>query len=248
MKALLSTAVLAFCLSAVLAAAEKPKAYITGLTNPESVCYGPKGLLYVTEIGEFDKAGDGKVSVIEDGKARTFATGLDDPKGMVFYRDALYVTDRTKIVKIDEQGQTSVYAAADQFPSSPKFLNDIAIDNLSGIFLVSDSGDQKGHAGAVYWIDIRLGKITTLADTQTIPDLHTPNGVIFDGSSAALVADFGSGALYRVRASDRSAHQRLSRDSTAPTAWFGTISAGCSSPPGKPAKFLPFRARVRSRF
>jgi glucose/arabinose dehydrogenase len=205
MKTFLSSTVLIFCLSAVSAAAETPKASLTGLKNPESVCYGPKGLLYVTEIGEFDTAGDGKVTVIEDGKARTFATGLDDPKGIVFYKDALYVTDRTKIVKVDDQGQTSVYAAADRFPTPPQFLNDIAIDAVNGIFLVSDSGDRKGKDGAVYWIDVRLDKITTLVDSQTIPELHTPNGVIFDGSSSVLVADFGSGAVYRVRVPDRSA-------------------------------------------
>lgn len=197
MRRILASAVLSLCLTSV-AAAEAPQPYLSGLKNPESVCYGPQGQLYATEIGEFDKDGDGTVSVIEDGKARTFASGLDDPKGMVFYKDALYVTDRTKVVKIDDQGKTSVFAAASEFPVPPKFLNDIAVEPGSGIIVVSDSGDRKGQGGAVFWIDTQQNKITTLVDAQVIPELHTPNGVIFDGASAVLLADFGSGNLYRV--------------------------------------------------
>lgn len=205
MTGILLRVLVLMCLPAVAAAAALPPADVTGLKNPESACYGPKGLLYVTEIGEFDTAGDGRVTVIEDGKSRPFATGLDDPKGIVFYKDALYVTDRTRIVKVDDEGHTSVFAAASEFPASPLFLNDIAVEPASGLLLVSDSGDRHGQGGAVYWIDINLHKITTLADSQTIPALHTPNGVTFDGASFALVADFGSGAVYRVNATTRAA-------------------------------------------
>lgn len=202
---LLCSALFCLLLAAPAGAAEAPKPAVTGLKNPESVCYGPQGLLYVTEIGEFDKDGDGTVSVIEDGKARTFATGLDDPKGIVFYKDALYVADKTKVVKIDDQGKTSVYAAAADFPTSPKFLNDVAIEPATGILLVSDSGDLKGKGGAVFWIDVQQHKITTLVDAQVIPDLNTPNGVTFDGATAVLVADFGNGNLYRVQVATHAA-------------------------------------------
>jgi glucose/arabinose dehydrogenase len=188
-------------------AAEKPQPVASGLVNPESVCYGPQGLLYVTEIGEFDKAGDGKVSVIKDGKPETFATGLDDPKGIVFHKDELYVTDKDKIVKINASGKTSVFQPASAFPKPPLFLNDIAVDSGNGIFLVTDSGDLKGKGGALYRIDVRLNKIEMVADTTTIPELNTPNGVAFDGESSALLADFGSGALYSVRFHDKKAQK-----------------------------------------
>src|SRR5262245_47668228 len=88
-------------LTALAAAAELPAPVVTGLKNPESVCIGPGGALYVTEIGEFDKDGDGQVSIIKDGKAQPFATGLDDPKGIVASGDALYVADKKRVVKID---------------------------------------------------------------------------------------------------------------------------------------------------
>jgi gluconolactonase len=54
-------------------AAERPKPLVSGLKSPESVCLGPDGAAYVTEIGEFGKDGDGRVSVIRDGNATVFA-------------------------------------------------------------------------------------------------------------------------------------------------------------------------------
>ena len=58
----------------------------------------------------------------------------------------------------------------------------------------------------VYRIDIRLNKIETVANTETIPTLHTPNGVAFDGEHC-LIADFGNGTLTRVNIADRSAEK-----------------------------------------
>lgn len=207
MKRLFCGAIAALALSAVAQGAETPTAFVKGLAMPESVCYGPKGLLYVTEIGEFGKDGDGKVTVIENGEAKPFATGLDDPKGIVFFKDALYLTDKTKVIKVDANGKTSVYAAPEAFPKTPIFLNDIAVDVPNGIFLVSDSGDNKGKGGAIYRIDDRLHKIELVADTDTIPELNKPNGVAFDGASHAIFADMNQGALYRVRMHDKKAEK-----------------------------------------
>lgn len=193
-------------LASLAAAADKPKASVEGLKMPESVCIGMKGLLYVSEIGEFGKDGDGKITVIENGKAKTFAEGLDDPKGIVFFKDALYTTDKTKIVKIDAAGKTSVYQAADKFPVKPIFLNDIAVDQPNGIFLVSDSGAD-GKGGAAFRIDVRLNKIDQIASADNISGLTKPNGIAFDGGSHFLLADMGRGELYRVRFQDKVAEK-----------------------------------------
>src|SRR5437868_1271885 len=79
-----------FCLACLLlplpaAAQEKklPPPLVTGLKNPESVAVGLDGRIYITEIGEFNKDGDGRVMVVQNGQAVPFATGLDDPKGIV---------------------------------------------------------------------------------------------------------------------------------------------------------------------
>jgi len=188
-------------------AADLPQPIVSGLKNPESVCVGSDGRMYVTEIGEFGKDGDGQVSVIVDGKAKSFATGLDDPKGIVAFQNALYIADKTRIVKVDAQGQATTFTAADRFPAPPLFLNDIAIEPEGGSLFVSDSGDTKGSGGAVYRINVKSGKTGLVVDARSLPGLNTPNGLALDGASHLLLADFGSGVLYRIKLADRSAQK-----------------------------------------
>lgn len=189
-------------LATPLFAAELPKPFVTGLKNPESVCIGPDGLTYVTEIGEFDKDGDGAVTVIKDGKAVPFATKLNDPKGIVASADALFVTDKKRVLKIDLKGNVTTLAASDKFPAPPLFLNDIELDRENGRLYVSDSGDLKGAGGAVYRIDLRSNKLDLIIDSKRLPGLNTPNGLAMDGASHLLLADFGSGFLYRIKLED----------------------------------------------
>jgi glucose/arabinose dehydrogenase len=181
-----------------------PKPMVTGLKNPESVAVGMDGRIYVSEIGEFGKDGDGRIVVIDkSGKATPFATGLDDPKGIVYWQKSLFVTDNKRVWRIDEKGNAIVFAAKEAFPIEPLFLNDIAVDE-KGVLYVSDSGDLKGKGGAVFRIDLK-GKVSLVADAKTIPGLKTPNGLVLDGVSHLLMLDFGSGELLRIRIADGSA-------------------------------------------
>ena len=189
-------------LATPLFAADLPKPFVTGLKNPESVCLAPDGLFYVTEIGDFDKDGDGAVTVIKDGKPVPFAPKLDDPKGIVAGPEAFYVTDKKRVLKIDLKGNVTTLAAADKFPTPPLFLNDIELDRENGLLYVSDSGDLKGGAGAVYRIDTKSGKVDLVVDAKRLPGLNTPNGLAMDGASHLLLADFGSGILYRIKLAD----------------------------------------------
>lgn len=184
-------------------AADLPKPLVTGMKNPESVCLGSDGRMYITEIGEFDKDGDGLVSVVVDGKATPFAKGLDDPKGIVSFQNVFYVTDKKQVLKVDGQGHVTKFVPADKFPTPPIFLNDIAIEPESGTLFVSDSGD-KGSGGAVFRIDAKSGKTSVVVDAMTLPGLNTPNGLNLDGASHLLLADFGSGILYRIKLADKS--------------------------------------------
>src|SRR5437660_9303700 len=93
-----------------LATGKVLKPMITGLKNPESVAVGSDGRIYITEIGEFGKDGDGRVLVVKDGKAVPFTTGLDDPKGLVAWRGSLYTTDKTRVLRIDKNGKAKVLA------------------------------------------------------------------------------------------------------------------------------------------
>lgn len=167
----------------------------TGLAMPESVFAAPDGSLYVSEIGEFGKNGDGIISKIAaDGTKTVFATGLNDPKGLDMFDGQLVVADVDQVVKVDAQGKVTVLAAASAFPHKPVFLNDIEIDGLGNVY-VSDSGDDQGKGAGIFKIDAH-GKVSQLL--QANAGIKRPNGLLMDGPNAMLVADFGTGKLFRV--------------------------------------------------
>ena len=111
--------------SAITASASKQK--VTGLKTPESAVQAKNGRIFVSEIGEFGKDDDGQISEINSaGTARVFASGLDDPQGLAVIGEYLYVTDKTKILKINfKNANTNVFVAARAFQSPPQFLNDL---------------------------------------------------------------------------------------------------------------------------
>ncbi len=171
---------------------------ITGLKTPESVVQGIDGRIYVSEINEFGKDGDGQVTVIDqDGKVSVFAVGLDDPKGLAIIGQNLYAADKNKIIKITQDGKTSVFVPSSAFPTMPVFLNDLEAD-LQGNLYVSDSGDilGKGGGGAIYKISPQ-GQVTLLVNDKQNPSLTGPNGLLADDTGNFLLeVDFVSGILY----------------------------------------------------
>jgi sugar lactone lactonase YvrE len=188
----------------VWAGEQRPTALVTGLRNPQSVAVGADGQTYVSEGGEPGKDGEGRILVRDKaGKSVPFATGLDDPRGLVFWQKWLFVTDPKRIWRIDEKGRAVIFAAQEAFPTAPHSLQAIAVDE-NGILYVSDAGDQKGHGGSVYRIDSR-GRVRGIADTRSIPALKTPSGVVLDGMSHLLLLDSATGELLRVRIADGTA-------------------------------------------
>ncbi|HVJ81071.1 MAG TPA: PQQ-dependent sugar dehydrogenase [Planctomycetia bacterium] len=185
-------------------AADAPKTLTTGLVNPESVAINRFGRIFVSEIGEFGKAGDGRILAIDAaGKATPFTTGLDDPKGLAFASDVLFVTDVDKVIRIDEKGGAKVFAAKEAFPRKPVFLNDVVVDP-KGVVYVSDSGDNKDDHGAIFRIEPN-GRVSLVASDKSIPDLKGPNGLALDGVNHLLNVDFVGGVLRRVKIADGSA-------------------------------------------
>lgn len=171
---------------------------ITGLKTPESAVQAKDGRIFVSEIGEFGKDGDGQVSVIENGQVRTFAKDLDDPKGLAIIGNHLYVADKTKILKISlSDGKTSTFVAATAFASVPQFLNDLEADPQGNLY-VSDSGDimGTGKGGAIYKVDAN-GHATLLIDGKQDARVMAPNGLLADDAGNILIyVDFTSGILY----------------------------------------------------
>ena len=180
----------------IASAQAKEPTKITGLKTPESVVQTKDGNIYVSEINEFGKDGDGQISKIDKfGNVTVFAKGLDDPKGLATIGDKLYVADKTKVLEVNSDGSWVVYA--DKFPVTPQFLNDLEADKLGNLY-VSDSGDLKA-GGAIYKI-AKGGAVTTVVDSKN-PDIHAPNGLLFEGRDNLLEVDFDTGILYRINIS-----------------------------------------------
>ena len=170
-----------------------PQDTVTGLAMPESVVVHPDGRQFVTEIGEFGKGGDGLVTQINpDGSQSTLADGMDDPKGIDLFDNALYVADINRLLKVSLDGETEVIAEADDFPGTAQFLNDVEIDGQGNVF-VSDSGNDDGKNAGIYKITPD-GDITDVMGENA--GIMRPNGLLNDGVNRLLVADFGTGDLF----------------------------------------------------
>jgi sugar lactone lactonase YvrE len=178
--------------------ANTPLQKITGLKTPESAVQAKDGRIFISEISEFGKDGDGQITMIDNtGKASVFISDLDDPKGLAIIGDNLFVADKNKIIKITPDGATSVFAAASAFPTTPQFLNDLEADPQGNLY-VSDSGDimGSGKGGAIYKIDAN-GKVTLLIDGKQDARVMAPNGLLADDTGNVLLyVDFTSGILY----------------------------------------------------
>jgi len=178
--------------SATPAAANTDK--VTGLSMPESAIVHTDGRVFISEIGEFGKGGDGQISVINpDGSKTVLAGGLNDPKGIDLFNNALYVADINQVFKIDMDGNVQVIADSNNLPGKAEFLNDIEIDGNGNVY-VSDSGTEDGEHAGIY-------KITPDGDISQVLNeesgIQRPNGLLMDGLNTLLVADFGTGDLYR---------------------------------------------------
>jgi glucose/arabinose dehydrogenase/sugar lactone lactonase YvrE len=168
---------------------------LTGLQMPESSIAHPDGRVFITEIGEFGKNGDGKVTVMNtDGSTKTLADGLDDPKGIDLFNNQLYVADVNQVVRVGLDGKKTVIAKPTDFQDAPIFLNDIEIDGVGNVY-VSDSGDDNGKHGAIYKIT-PAGKVIQIINDKS--GIKRPNGLLMDGPNKLLVADFGTGKLFQV--------------------------------------------------
>lgn len=173
---------------------------VSGLLTPESVIQAADGKLYISEINEFGKDGDGQIRVIDHGKSSVLVQGLDDPKGLAIIGTDLFIADKNRIWRValnQSPAKAEVHIAADAFPQVPQFLNDLAAD-ANGNLYVSDSGDimGSGKGGIIYKITPQR-KLTLLLDGKADARVLAPNGLLADAKGEhLLIVDFTSGVLY----------------------------------------------------
>ena len=174
--------------------------------RPESITRGFDGNYYVTLMNGNEEQ-DGEVIELAPGVIRVFSTGFNEPKGIAYVNDHLYVSDVTKIWEIDKNGAAGVLVDAMDFPHEVLYLNDVAVDeNGNGIY-VTDMGasskmrdpdgklwplDSEGAAvipvvGRVYHIDPE-GTVTVAQDTSDL--MLNPNGVSIDNDGNLMISAF----------------------------------------------------------
>lgn len=176
---------------------------IENIKMPESAFTMRDGRIIVSSIGEFGKNGDGKIfEILTDGSKKVIAeSGLNDPKGLLVEGSTIYVTDNNEVKKVSFSGKVEKWLGPDDFPRKTQFLNDIAIDKNTLIY-ISDSGDIKnGGGGAIFRVDSK-GKVTVLVDKENDKRILSPNGLSTFQNGHLAFNDFHNGMLFRVRLKD----------------------------------------------
>ena len=107
---------LAICLTAVASAADIPVPAPISLKpdvkSPASMATATDGRVYVSDLGETGKDGDGKIFVIVSGKPAV-SEGLDDPRGMAGFRTGFCKTNA--VAASIAKARPTVLAAATAF-------------------------------------------------------------------------------------------------------------------------------------
>lgn len=156
----------------------------TGFKTPESVLYDEANdRLIVSNIngGATDIDGNGFLSLVSpdgDVLSRTWASGMDAPKGMAIAGDRLYVADVNRIHVVDlATGQIANTITVDD----AIFLNDVTASETGDVFVTDMMTD------AIYRIVDGTAELW-LKDER----LNAPNGILADGDRL-IVGSFGKG-------------------------------------------------------
>jgi DNA-binding beta-propeller fold protein YncE len=191
--------IVVFCSAALIVAwgiaqPQQPVRSITGFSTPESVAVGPDGNYYVSNLGNLNAIGDGKVSKVtfegNETRVSDFVTGLD-AAGAAFFENSLYVVDTKGIWKIELTGQANLWLPLEKFPVPPSLLNDLAFDNAGNLY-ISDT-----NRSLIFRVT-REGHVTVFLDPSTVPGLNGPNGLIFDAEDNLYIVDLNSSKLFKV--------------------------------------------------
>lgn len=155
------------------------------LKTPESVLFDARSkILYVSNIGAFDKENSGFISKLDlNGNIveRNWVSDLTATKGMGLFDNRLYAAEMTTVAVID----VATGSIVERIPvEGAQMLNDITIDK-NGIVYVSDTRTGKVH------------KIENGEPSLYLENLKSPNGLLSIGNVLYVLAD---GALHQIDA------------------------------------------------
>jgi sugar lactone lactonase YvrE len=174
---------------------ERPFRTIDSIPAPESVAVGPDGGWYVSSFGSFGTKGDGAVYRVdpEKGTKAIFAGGLDDPCGLLFVENTLWVADRAGVYRVTRDKVDLVYPGK-TFPRALHFLNDLAAGK-NGTFYVSDTGDSTAAGHGAVFVLAPGNRPAVLQGSDTVKAQSSANG-LFSGSGDTLyVVGYRTGVL-----------------------------------------------------
>lgn len=173
----------------------KPLRTIEGIPGPESVAIGPDGAWYVSSFGKFDNGADGAVYRVDPDKGtkEIYASGLEDPCGVLFVGNTLWAADRKGVYRVT-RGKVELVYPARSFPRPLHFLNDLAAGK-GGTFYVSDTGDSTAAGHGAVFVLAPGKRPAVLPGSDTVRAQSSANG-LFPGSGDTLyVVGYRTGVL-----------------------------------------------------
>jgi len=208
-RILLTSAMLALMASSysinATAAKTMVKSHSVGI-KPESVIKAFDEKLFVSVMGG-NIAGDGSiVKIIKGDKTETFATGLNQPKGMAFINNTLYVTDVDKVWEINEKGEKKIFINKGEFPSPALYLNDLDanpqtdelyVTDMGAVSFMRDESLKIPNKGRIYAISRSTKAIRVVMDFNS--DIRNPNGVTVNQDKGTLITGFFSGKVINIK-------------------------------------------------
>jgi gluconolactonase len=173
----------------------KPLRTIEGIPGPESVALGPDGAWYVSSFGKFDNGADGAVYRVnpDKGTREIFASGLEDPCGVLFVGATLWVADRKVVYRVT-RGQVELVYPERSFPRKLHFLNDLAAGG-DGTMYVSDTGDSTAAGRGAIFVLIPGQRPSILPGSDTVRAQSSANGLVPGGGDTLYVVGYRTGVL-----------------------------------------------------
>lgn len=174
--------------------------------KPESITKGFNGNYYVTVMNGSEE-GDGEIVEITANGVNVFSQGFDEPKGITYIGDHLYFSDLTRVWKVDNNGNATIFVSQDDFREEVRYLNDVAADtDGTGIYVVdmgateymrdennelwplnSEEAKLIPALGRIYHVNLE-GQISIAQDTSSV--MLNPNGVGMDNNGNIMMGAF----------------------------------------------------------